>query len=75
YRLKNKFGVTHLIVETRDFTDPNHPPEYYAPWRARIQPRLAEIKEKELLMNGSLHKKAAIFNQNGLILLDLSKLP
>jgi len=75
YRLRQEFGVTHLLVETRDFTEPEHPPEYFAPWRARIHPRLAEIKGKEYLMNGSLQKKAAIFNQNGLILLDLAKLP
>ena len=75
YRLRQEFGVTHLLVETRDFTDPKHPPEYFAPWRSRIAPRLAEIKGKEYLMNRSLHEKAAIFNQNGLILLDLAKLP
>jgi hypothetical protein len=75
YRLRGKFGVTHLLVETHNFTDPTRPPEYYAPWKARIQPRLVEIKGKEYLMNGSLHRKAAIFNQNGFILLDLAKLP
>jgi hypothetical protein len=75
YRLRQEFGVTHLIVETRDFTDPKHAPEYFAPWRSRIQPRLKEIKGKEYLMNESLHKRAAIFNQNGLVLLDLAKLP
>ncbi len=75
HRLRQEFGVTHFLVETRDFTDPKHAPEYFSPWRARIQPRLAEIKGKEFLMNGSLHKKAAIFNQNGFILLDLAKLP
>jgi hypothetical protein len=75
YRLRQEFGVTHLIVQTRDFTDPKHAPEYFAPWRSRIQPRLREIKGKEYLMNGSLQKQAAIFNQNGLMLLDLAKLP
>ena len=75
YRLKQEFGVTHLLVETRDFTDPKHPPEYFAPWRARIGPRLAEIKGKEYLMNRSLQEKAAVYNQNGFILLDLAKLP
>jgi hypothetical protein len=75
YRLRQGFGVTHLLVETRDFTDPKHPPEYFAPWTSRIAPRLAEIKGKEYLMNSSLHQKAALFNQNGLILLDLAKLP
>jgi hypothetical protein len=75
YRLKREFGVTHLLVETRDFTDPKHPPEYFAPWRARIGPRLAEIKGKEYLMNRGLHERAAVFNQNGFILLDLEKLP
>ena len=75
YRLKQEFGVTHLLVETRDFTDPKRPPEYFAPWRARIGPRLAEIKGKEYLMNRSLQEKAAVYNQNGFILLDLAKLP
>ena len=75
YRLRQEFGVTHLLVETRDFTDLKHAPEYFAPWRSRIQPRLREIKGKEYLMNGSLQKQAAIFNQNGLMLLDLAKLP
>jgi hypothetical protein len=75
YRLRQEFGVTHLLIETHHFTDPKQPPEYFAPWRSRIAPRLAEIKGKEYLMNRSLHEKAAIFNQNGLILLDLAKLP
>jgi hypothetical protein len=75
YRLRQEFGVTHLMVETRDFTDPKHAPEYFAPWRARIAPRLAEIKGKEYLLNGALQKKAAVVNQNGMILLDLGKLP
>lgn len=75
YRLRDRFGVTHLIVETRDFTDAQHPPEYFAPWRSRIGPRLAAIKGKEYLLNEALQKKAAIFNQNGFVLLDLAKLP
>ena len=73
--LATEFGVTHLLVETRDFTDPNHAPEYFAPWRERIAPRLAEIKGKEYLMNPTLHQKAAMFNHDGMILLDLGKLP
>jgi hypothetical protein len=75
YRLKKEFGVTHLLIETRDFTDPAHRPEYFSPWRARIGPRLAEIKGREYLLDESLQKKAAVFNQDGLILLDLAKLP
>jgi hypothetical protein len=75
YRLRQEFGVTHLLVEEQHFTDPEHLPEYFAPWRARIHPRLAEIKGKEYLMNRSLHERAAIFNHNGHILLDLTKLP
>ena len=75
YRLRQEFGVTHFLIETRDFTDPKHVPEYFAPWRARIGPRLAEIKGKEYLLNESLHNKASVFNQNGFILLDLAKLP
>jgi hypothetical protein len=74
-RLRRQFGVTHLIVDTRDFTDPTHRPEYFAPWRSRIEPRLREIEGKEYLMNDRLHKQAAVFNQNGLILLDLAKIP
>ena len=75
YRLRDQFGVTHLIVETRDFTDAQHPPEYFAPWRSRIGPRLAAIKGNEYLLNEALQKKTAIFNQNGFVLLDLAKLP
>ena len=74
-RLRQDFGVTHLIVETRDFTDPIHAPEYFAPWRSRIHPRLAEIKDKEYLLKGTIHRQAAIFDHDGLILLDLAKLP
>ena len=74
-RLRQDFGVTHLIVETRDFTDPTHAPEYFAPWRSRIHPRLAEIKDKEYLLKGTIHRQAAIFDHDGLILLDLAKLP
>jgi hypothetical protein len=75
YRLRQKFGVTHLIVDTRDFTDPKHAPEYFAPWEARIQPRLQKIKGKEYLLNRQLRQTAAVFDQNGLLLLDLAKLP
>lgn len=75
YRLNQEFGATHLIVETRDFTDANHVPEYFSPWRARIQPRLDRIKGREYLLSKSLVEQAAVFNQDGLILLDLAKLP
>jgi hypothetical protein len=74
-RLRNQFGVTHLVVETRDFTDANHAPEYFAPWRTRIPPRLSEIKGREYLLDKALHEKAAVFNEDGLLLLDLAKLP
>jgi len=74
-RLKQTYGVTHLVVETRDFSDPNYAPEYFAPWKERIRPRLAEIKGREYLMSESLHEKAAVYKGNGLILLDLSRLP
>jgi len=74
-RLKRDYGVTHLLVETRDFTRADYAPEYFAPWNARIRPRLAEIKGHEYLMNQSVHQKAAIYNRDGLILLDLSRLP
>jgi hypothetical protein len=63
------------LLETRHFTEPNHAPEYFAPWQARIGPRLAEIKGREYLMNQALLRRAAIFNRNGFILFDLSKLP
>jgi hypothetical protein len=75
FRLRDEFGVTHLVVEIRDFTDAEHPPEYFAPWKSRIQPRLAEIKGREYLLDKSLHQKAALLNQDGLLLLDLAKLP
>jgi hypothetical protein len=75
YRLRHEFGVTHLLVEAQNFTDTKHPLDYFAPWRERVGPRLAEIKGKEYLMNRSLHEKAALFNQDGYILLDLAKLP
>ena len=74
-RLKQTYGVTHLLVETHHFTDPKRPPEYFAPWASRIGPRIAEIKGKAYLMNESLHQKAAIYNHDGLVLLDLSRVP
>jgi hypothetical protein len=74
-RLKQIYGVTHLLVETRDFSDPDHPPEYFAPWNTRIRQRLAAIKGREYLMGESLHQKAAVYNRDGLILLDLARLP
>lgn len=74
-RLHHEFGVTHLIVDTRDFTDPEHAPEYFSPWRARIQPRLRAIKAREYLLNPSLEEKAAIFRRDSLLLLDLKRLP
>jgi hypothetical protein len=75
YRLRREFGVTHLLVETRNFADPNKAPEYFSPWQARILPRLAEINGREYLMDESLHRQTAIFNRHGLVLIDLSKLP
>lgn len=74
-RLRDQFGVTHLLVETHHFTDPKRPPEYFAPWRSRIGPRLAAIKDKAYLMAEALHQRAAVYNRNGLILLDLARLP
>jgi hypothetical protein len=74
-RLRDQFGVTHLLVETHHFTDPKRPPEYFAPWRSRIGPRLDAIKNKAYLIDESLLQKAAVYNRNGLILLDLARLP
>ena len=74
-RLRDEFGVTHLLIEAHHFTDPNRPPEYFSPWRARIGPRLEAIRGKAYVMNHAVQEKAAIFNRNGLILLDLAKLP
>ena len=75
HRLRDEFGVTHLLVETHHFTDPKRPPEYFSPWRARIGPRLDAIRGKAYLMSDSLHKKAAVYNRSGLIVLDLSRIP
>lgn len=74
-RLRDQFGVTHFLVETRHFTDPKTPPEYFALWGARIAPRLAAVRDNAYVMNESLHRRAALFNGNGLILLDLARLP
>lgn len=74
-RLRDEFGVTHFLVESRHFTDPNKAPEYFSPWRARIGPRLEAVRDEAYLMNETLQKKAAIFNRNGFILLDLARLP
>jgi len=74
-RLRDEFGVTHFIVESRHFTDPNKPPEYFAPWGARIVPRLQAIRDNAYLMNKTVQEQSAIFNRNGFILLDLARLP
>jgi len=74
-RLRQTYGVTHLLVETQDFSGPDHLPKYFAPWDARIRQRLTEIKGREYLMRESVHQKAAVYSGNGLILLDLSRLP
>lgn len=74
-KLKEQFGVTHLIVETRDFSDSNHPPEYFSPWRSQINPRLRSIKGQEYLLSKSVREKASIFEHDGMLLLDLEKLP
>ena len=74
-RLRDEFGVTHLLVESHHFTDPSKPPEYFSPWRARIGPRLEVIRDKAYVMNKSLQEQIAIYNQNGLLLLDLARLP
>jgi len=73
-RLRQEFGVTHLLVDIRDFTEPSHAPKYFAPWGARIPARQAEIKGNEYLLNESLHKKTAVFNHTGFFLLDLTRL-
>ena len=74
-RLRDQFGVTHLLIEAHHFTDPKRPPEYFSPWRSRIGPRLEAVRDNAYLMNQSLHQRAAVFNRNGLILLDLARLP
>lgn len=73
-RLRDQFGVTHMLVETRHFTDPNRPPEYFSPWRSRIGPRLDAIKNRAYLIDESLRQQAAVYDRNGLILLDLARL-
>ena len=75
HRLRREFGVTHLLVETAHFTVREQAPNYFAPWNDRIRPRLAEIKGKEYLLGESLHQRAAVFKQNGLVLIDLAKIP
>ena len=74
-RLRDEFGVTHLVIESRNFTEPTHAPEYFSPWRSRIQPRLREIQGQEYLLNKRFHEKAAVFESDGLFLMDLSKIP
>jgi len=75
HRLRDQFGVTHLLVEAHHFNDPKRPPEYFSPWRSRIGPRLKAVRDRAYVMNESLAQKAAVFNRNGLILLDLARLP
>jgi hypothetical protein len=74
-RLRDQFGVTHLLVETHHFSDPKRPPEYFSPWRSRIGPRLEAVRKNAYLMSASLQQEAAVFNRNGLVLLDLARLP
>ena len=74
-QLRDQFGVTHLLVEAHHFSDPKRPPEYFSPWRSRIGPRLEAVRDKAYLMSQSLHQRAAVFNRDGLILLDLARLP
>ena len=74
-RLRDQFGVTHLLIESHHFTDPKRPPEYFSPWRSRIGPRLEATRDNAYLMSAALQQKAAVFNRNGLILLDLARLP
>jgi hypothetical protein len=74
-RLRDQFGVTHLLVEAHHFNDPKRPPEYFSPWRSRIGPRLEAVRDKAYLMSQPLHQRAAVFNRNGLVLLDLARLP
>ena len=74
-RLKRTYGVTHLLVQTQDFSGTEHRPEYFAPWNGRIRQRLEEIKGREYLMSAALHQRAAVYNRDGLILLDLARLP
>lgn len=74
-RLRDEFGVTHFIVESRHFTDPDKPPEYFSPWGARIVPRLEAIRDKAYVMNKAVQEQSAIFDGNGFTLLDLARLP
>ena len=73
-RLRDQFGVTHLLVEAPHFSDPKSPPEYFSPWRSRIGPQLEAVRDKAYLMSQTLHERAAVFNRDGLILLDLARL-
>ena len=74
-RLRDQFGVTHLLVEAHHFSDPKRPPEYFSPWRSQIGARLEAVRDKAYLMSQTLHQRAAVFNRDGLILLDLALLP
>ena len=75
-QLRDQFGVTHLLVETHHFSDAKRPqPNIFRPGVRGSARDWKRCGITRYLMSRSLHQRAAVFNRDGLILLDLARLP
>jgi hypothetical protein len=72
-RLKEKYGVTHVLVDTNHFA--GTPPVYFSPWDSeRIKAEMKASNGPPLLADRALHNRAGIIRHDSYILLDLARL-
>ena len=72
-RLRDEFGVTHLLVEKRHFD--GHPPSYFAPFEARIHDRLNALGGTLPAGLQPEQAVAVVYQDPSVVLLDLRLLP
>jgi hypothetical protein len=70
-RLRDEFGVTHLLVEREHFDE--RPPGYFVPFDRWIRRRRAAARPKEYELPKHI-EMAGVFSHSGTVLLDLSRI-
>jgi hypothetical protein len=70
-RLRDEFGVSHLLVDSRHFGDT--PPKYFAPFNPHINEAFAAGKRDGFFVLRA--DEAVVFQESGITIIDLWKLP
>lgn len=70
-RLREQFGVTHLVVHTKLLYE--QIPEYFEPFRERIIQAAAQLKDAQPLLM-QLHDRADFYQNGSFLIFDLGKI-